>query len=217
MNNISDEKKIRSLVAETLIDINCVTFSPKKQFRLTSGKKSPVYCDCRRIISFPKERKKLIDYGIKLIKEKINLKKINSIAGGETAGIPFASLISENLNLPMIYIRKEKKKFGRNSQIEGVIKNKENIILVEDLMTDGGSKLNFLEAIEKVGANIKAIFVIFNYGIVGDYFKFKKKKINVIYLTDWKFILEAALRKKILDNTEIKSIEKFLSNMNVKN
>ena len=217
MNNISDEKKIRSLVAETLIDINCVTFSPKKQFRLTSGKKSPVYCDCRRIISFPKERKKLIDYGIKLIKEKINLKKINSIAGGETAGIPFASLISENLNLPMIYIRKEKKKFGRNSQIEGVIKNKENIILVEDLMTDGGSKLNFLEAIEKVGANIKAIFVIFNYGIVGDYFKFKKKKINVIYLTDWKFVLEAALRKKILDNTEIKSIEKFLSNMNVKN
>lgn len=211
------KKRICNFAAEILLDIQCVNFSPKKQFKLTSGKNSPVYCDCRRIISFPKERKKLINFGIKKIKEKVDIKKISNVAGGETAGIPFASLVSESLNLPMIYVRKEKKKFGRNSQIEGVIKNKENIILVEDLMTDGGSKLNFLEAIERAGAKTKAIFVIFNYGIIGDYFKFKKQNIEVIYLTNWKFILEEAYRKKILSSSEIKLIEKFLSNMNVKN
>ncbi len=103
------KKEICNIAAEILLDIKCVNFSPKKLFKLTSGKVSPVYCDCRRIISFPKERKQLINFGIKQIKQKFDIKKIDSIAGGETAGIPFASFLAENLNLPMIYIRKEKK------------------------------------------------------------------------------------------------------------
>ena len=211
------KKEICNVAAEILLDIKCVNFSPKKLFKLTSGKESPVYCDCRRIISYPKERKQLINFGTKQIKQKFDIKKIDSIAGGETAGIPFASFLAENLNLPMIYIRKEKKKFVRNSQIEGIIKKSEKILLVEDLMTDGGSKLNFLDAVDRTGAKTKAIFVIFNYGIIKRHLRFKKKNIDIIYLTSWKYIIEAAFKKKILSISEIKIIEKFLEDLGVKN
>ena len=210
VKNISEE------AAEILIDLKCINFSPKKQFKLTSGKKSPVYCDCRRIISFPEEREKLIDFGISKLKEKPKFNKISNIAGGESAGIPFAALIAQKLNLPMTYIRKEKKKFGKNSQIEGLLNQKDNVLLAEDLMTDGGSKLKFLDAIEKLGANVIGIFVIFNYGIIKDYYLLKKKKIDVISLTNWSHVLNVASRKKILKNDEVKIVESFLEKMKVK-
>ena len=209
-------KNISEQAAEILINLKCINFSPKKQFKLTSGKKSPVYCDCRRIISFPEEREKLIDFGLSKLKEKPKFKKISNIAGGESAGIPFAAFIAQKLNLPMTYIRKEKKKFGKNSQIEGLLNQKDNVLLAEDLMTDGGSKLKFLDAIEKLGANLIGIFVIFNYGIIKDYYLLKKKKIDVISLTNWSHVLNVASRKKILKNDEIKIIKSFLEKMKVK-
>ena len=209
-------KNVSDIAAEILIDLKCINFSPKKQFKLTSGKKSPVYCDCRRIISFPKERKKLINLGISKLKEKPKFYKISNIAGGESAGIPFAAFIAQKLNLPMTYIRKEKKKFGKSSQIEGLLNKEDNVLLAEDLMTDGGSKLRFLDAIHKLGANISGIFVIFNYGIIKDYYIFKKKKIEVIFLTEWSNVLNVALRKKLLTNEEVGIINSFLEKLKVK-
>ena len=207
---------IANLAAEILLDLKCISFSPKKKFKLTSGKESPVYCDCRRIISFPGERKKLIELGIDKLKKKINFEKISNVSGGETAGIPFASLLADYSNLPMTYIRKEKKKFGRNAQIEGIINKEDNVLLVEDLMTDGRSKINFLEAIDSTGAKIIGIFVIFNYGILNDFYTFKDKKVDIICLTSWKFVLNVALKKKILNQNEVISIQKFLSEMSIK-
>ncbi len=209
-------KTIPEKAAEILIDLKCINFNPKKQFKLTSGKKSPVYCDCRRIISFPKERKKLIDFGISKLKEESKFNKVTNIAGGESAGIPFAAFIAQKLNLPMTYIRKEKKKFGKNSQIEGLLSQKDHVLLTEDLMTDGGSKLKFLDTIDKSGANISGIFVIFNYGIIKDYFLFKKKKIDVISLTNWNNVLSVASRKKILRYEEVEIVKSFLENMKIK-
>ncbi len=203
--------------AEILLDLKCINFSPKKQFKLTSGKLSPIYCDCRRIISFPKERKKLIELGISKLKKKSDYKKISNIAGGESAGIPFASFLADRLNLPMTYIRKEKKRFGKNSQIEGLMKKKDNVLLVEDLMTDGGSKLEFLDAIDSLGAKINGIFVIFNYGIVKDFYSFKRKKVDVTFLTNWKYVLDVALQKRILNTKDIEIINNFLYKMNIKN
>ena len=108
----------------------------------------------------------------------------------------------------MTYIRKEKK-FGKNSQIEGLLNQKDNVLLAEDLMTDGGSKLKFLDAIEKLGANISGIFVIFNYGIIKDYYLFKKK-IDVIFLTNWSYVLNVASRKKFLKMMKLKLLNHFL-------
>lgn len=208
---------IAELAAEILINIGSVNFSPQKPYQLTSGKLSPVYCDCRRIISFPEERKKLINFSKQKILSDKYLHDITNISGGETAGIPFATLLASNLNLPMTYIRKKKKDFGIKEQIEGLMTKSDKVILVEDLITDGGSKLDFLKAIGNKGAKIKAIFVIFNYGIVNNDFKFRNKKIKLIELTTWKYILKVAKKKQILSEKDIKIILKFLYELGVKN
>jgi len=211
------DNKISKRAAEILIDLKCVSFRPKKQFKLTSGKTSPVYCDCRKLISFPQERNELIEMGLRRIQESKNFNKINNVSGGESAGIPFATMIAEKLNLPMTYIRKVKKKFGENKQIEGILKKNDNVILVEDLITDGGSKLRFLDAICESKANTNMIFVIFNYGINTNHFVFKKKKIELVSLTNWENILEVAYKKKLLKDDDHKIIKNFLKSIGVKN
>ncbi len=211
------KNKISSLTANILIKTKCVDISLKKQFLLTSGKKSPIYCDCRRLISFPKEREKIINFAIQKIKNERKFSNIKNIAGGESAGIPFASFISQKMNLPLCYIRKEKKKFGKNSQIEGIIKPNENVLLVEDLMTDGGSKVKFIESILKAKAKINMIFVVFNYGINLDYFEIKKKKIKVLHLATWQDILNEYSNLKKISDKDKKKIESFLKSVGVKN
>ena len=211
------DKNIASETAKILIETKCVDISLKKKFLLTSGKKSPIYCDCRRLISFPEQRKKIINFSINKLKVESKLKKIKNIAGGESAGIPFASFISQKLNLPLSYIRKEKKKFGKNSQIEGIIKPNENVLLVEDLMTDGGSKVKFIESIVRAKAKINAIFVIFNYGINIDFFEVNKKKIKVLHLATWKDVISEYSKAKKISHKDKDLIESFLRSIGVKN
>ena len=210
-------EKISIQSAEILIGIGSVNFNVKKPFKLTSGKQSPVYCDCRRIISFPSERKKLINFLIKKLKNKDYFKSINNISGGETAGIPFASFVSSKLNLPMTYIRKQKKEFGRKEQIEGIIKEKDEVLLIEDLITDGGSKWDFLKAVKEKKANTRAIAVIFNYGLYENFITYKKKEIDLISLTNWKYILYVAKKKEILSKKDINYIQNFLISLGIKN
>ena len=195
--------------AKILLDIKAINFRPKKPFKLTSGKLSPLYVDCRKIISHLKERRSIIDMGCKLLKKKLNLKKIDCIAGGETAGIPYASWISEKLNKPMVYIRKKPKGFGKLSQIEGEIRNKSRVLLIEDLSTDGKSKINFCNAIKKAGGKIKDIFVIFNYDIYPNTI-FKRNNLKLHFLTNWEFVIKNIKKRKSLKNKEILEIEKFL-------
>ena len=110
--------KISSKTAKILIETKCVDFSLKKKFLLTSGKKSPIYCDCRRLISFPEQRKKIINYAIEKINNDRTCKNIHNIAGGESAGIPFASFISQKMDLPLSYIRKEKKNLEKTRKLK---------------------------------------------------------------------------------------------------
>ncbi|MBK48053.1 MAG: orotate phosphoribosyltransferase [Pelagibacteraceae bacterium] len=203
----------KNKTAKILLDIKSINISAKKPFKLTSGRLSPVYVDCRKIISHLKERRLLISMGCKLLKKKINIKKIDYIAGGETAGIPYASWISEKLNKPMIYIRKKPKGFGKLSQIEGELKKNSRVLLIEDLSTDGKSKINFCNAIKKAGGKIKDIFVIFNYDIYPDTI-FNRNKLKIHFLTNWKFIMNNLKKKKSLKKEEILEIERFLSKKN---
>jgi orotate phosphoribosyltransferase len=153
------------ITARILIETQSVLFRPEDPFVLTSGRTSPVYIDCRRLIGFPRARAKLMDMGAELIEEAIGFESIDVVAGGETAGIPFASWIADRLMLPMAYVRKQPKGFGRGARIEGLVKEGDRALLVEDLATDGGSKISFVEGLREAGATCAHTFVIFHYGI----------------------------------------------------
>ena len=139
----TDKQLIAELTSKMLFEIEAVHFSSKKPFVFTSGIASPVYIDCRKLISFPRIRSTLMDFGASILAKNVGFESFDAVAGGETAGIPFAAFIADRLNLPMQYIRKKPKGFGRDARIEGNIEKGQRILLVEDLTTDGGSKLNF--------------------------------------------------------------------------
>ena len=198
-------------IAEKLINIGSVQFSFDNHFTLTSGLKSPVYVDCRRIISFVEERDFIMGEAINYF-QKNNL-QFDLIAGGETAGIPYAAIISEKTKKPMLYIRKKPKGFGKNQQIEGEFKEKENAILIEDLATDGGSKVIFVESMRKAGLIVKDIFVIFYY----DIFNFEgsvlsKLDVNIHSLCTWKDIITVLEQKNLYNQNDINNLKQFLSN-----
>jgi orotate phosphoribosyltransferase len=159
------ETEAAETTARILLETEAVLFRPDDPFRFTSGRLSPVYIDCRRLISFPRARRKLMDMGAQLIERRVGFESLDAIAGGETAGIPFAAWIADRLSLPMLYVRKQPKGFGRNAQIEGRLDDGARVLLVEDLASEGTSKLNFVRAIRQAGGEIGHSFVIFNYGI----------------------------------------------------
>src|SRR5262249_34174422 len=136
--------KIASETARILFDIGAVHFNAEKPFIFTSGWASPVYIDCRKIISFVEARRTLMKFAAEKIRASGSF---DSVAGGETAGIPFAAFLAEELSLPMIYVRKQAKGFGRMAQIEGDLKEGARVLLVEDLSSDGKSKVKFCEAL----------------------------------------------------------------------
>ncbi len=205
----SNNFKIKT--AKILLDVKSIILKPNKPFKLTSGRLSPVYVDCRKVISHIKARRSLIKMGVALIKKEIDIKKIDFVAGGETGGIPYAAWISEKINKPMIYIRKKPKGFGKLSQIEGDIKKNSKVLLIEDLSTDGQSKIHFCNAIRKAGAKVSSIFVIFNYGIFSDKI-LKKNKLKLHFLTNWETVIRYIKDKKALTLPEIKIIENYIFN-----
>ena len=199
------------IIAEKLIDIESVKFSFENHFTLTSGLKSPVYVDCRKIISFIDERELIMNEALNYFKK--NNIQFDLLAGGETAGIPYAAIISEKIKKPMVYIRKKPKGFGQNQQIEGHFKEKEKAILIEDLATDGGSKVVFVEAMRKAGLIVNDIFVIFYYDIFNlENSVLSKLNVNIHSLCTWKDIISVIEKKNIYKENDIKNLKKFLSN-----
>jgi len=197
------------IIAEKLIDIESVQFSFNNHFTLTSGLKSPVYVDCRKIISFIDERNFIMNEAISYFKK--NKLEFDLIAGGETAGIPYAAIISEKIKKPMLYVRKKPKGFGKNQQIEGEFEKNQDAILIEDLATDGGSKVIFVEAMRKAGLIVKDIFVIFYY----DIFKFEdsvlsKLDVKIHSLCTWKDIISVIEKRNLFSQNDIENLKKFL-------
>lgn len=199
------------IIAEKLIDIESVKFSFENHFTLTSGLKSPVYVDCRKIISFIDERELIMNEALNYFEK--NKIQFDLVAGGETAGIPYAAIISEKIKKPMVYIRKKPKGFGQNQQIEGHFKDKEKAILIEDLATDGGSKVVFVEAMRKAGLIVNDIFVIFYYDIFNlENSVLSKLNVNIHSLCTWKDIISVIEKKNSYKENDIKNLKKFLSN-----
>src|SRR3990170_7863030 len=164
----ADKSFIADMTAKMMLEVKAVHFSDGKPFVFTSGWASPVYIDCRKLISYPRVRSTLIDFATTTILRDIGFEQFDTVAGGETAGIPYAAWIADRLALPMQYVRKKPKGFGRNAQIEGVLTEGQRVLLVEDLNTDGRSKAKFCQALRDAGAVVEHVFVVFNYGIFKD-------------------------------------------------
>jgi orotate phosphoribosyltransferase len=206
-----EKQLIAEETAKMLLEVGAVLFNADKPFIFTSGWASPVYTDMRKLIAFPRLRTALLDFAVKTIQREIGYESLDIIAGGETAGIPFAAWISDRLALPMQYVRKKPKGFGRNARIEGEVTEGARTLLVEDLATDGGSKVNFCNAIREAGQKCEHTFVFFFYDIFPQAREeLAKDNIALHQLTTWWDVLKVARRTKYLPDATLDEVEKFL-------
>ena len=197
--------------ARLLLEIEAIHCRPDNPYIFTSGRASPVYIDCRKLISYPEARAKIMSHALRAIDRDIGWNKIDVVAGGETAGIPFAAFLAALAKKPMIYVRKQPKGFGRMAQIEGDLKPGKRVLLVEDLATDGGSKLVFIEALKKAEAKVADCFVIFHYGIFPQSVEMLAAGgVKLHALATWWDALEAAAKHKYFDEKSLTETRAFL-------
>lgn len=210
-NSFPDRAEIAALTARMLWEVEAVHFRPDEPYIFTSGLASPVYIDCRTLISFPRVRSALMDFLVATLARNAGFEQFDAVAGGETAGIPFAAWIADRMGLPMQYVRKKPKGFGRDARIEGRITEAQRVLLVEDLATDGGSKLSFAEAIRQTGASCDHTCVVFYYDIFdGGLEVLAQNGLQLHYLATWWDVLEAARTAGHLSTQTIDAVEEFL-------
>jgi orotate phosphoribosyltransferase len=209
--SFADKKTIAELTAKMLLEVEAVRFYSDKPFIFTSGLASPVYTDCRRLISFPRVRAALIDFGASTLARDVGFEAFDTVAGGETAGIAFAAWMADRLGLPMQYVRKAPKGFGRNAQIEGEVKDGQRVLLVEDMTTDGGSKVNFVQALRKAGVVCDHTFVFFYYDIFPEGLKILTD-MGVAHhaLATWWDVLDVAKKSEKFDAAKLHEVEAFM-------
>jgi orotate phosphoribosyltransferase len=213
MSDISPEKhRIARQSARMLLEIEAISFNAEKPFIFTSGWASPVYTDMRKIISFPRLRRGLIDFAAETISSEIGYESLDVVAGGETAGIPYAAWLAERLMLPMQYIRKKPKGFGRNAQIEGTLFDQGRTLLVEDLATDGRSKVNFCQALRTAGQRCDHAFVFFFYDIFPQSRALMAEiGVTLHYLVTWWDVLACAKESGHFPASTLDEVERFLN------
>ena len=205
-----DAKTIARTSARILLDTKSVLFNAREPFIFTSGRASPVYTDCRRLIAFPKERGILMDFGADILRQEAG--GVDLVAGGETAGIPYAAFIAERLDVPMLYVRKKPKGFGKMAQIEGVMDDAgKRVVLIEDLQSDGASKKVFIDALRAAGAVVEHSFVVFHYGIFpASEQNMKAMGVKLHALTTFWDVLAVAREQQYFDSETLDEVEKFL-------
>ncbi len=197
--------------ANMLLDIKAVNFRPEEPYILTSGWASPVYIDCRKLISYPAERHRMMELAVAKLDNDIGFDEIDAVAGGETAGIPYSAWIAQSTDKPMLYVRKKPKGFGRNAQIEGDLGEGSQVLLVEDLATDGASKVIFVNALREAGAVVSDAFVVFFYGVFsGALESLEKDGITLHYLATWHDVLKAAEAGEYFPKEAIDGVREFL-------
>jgi orotate phosphoribosyltransferase len=198
--------------AKALIETQAVLVNTQKPFITTAGWASPVYIDMRKIISYPRLRRRLVDFATRAIERDIGYESLEVVAGGETAGIPFAAWIADSLMLPMQYVRKKPKGFGRNARIEGDLHDNGRALLVEDLATDGGSKKDFVQALRDSGQRCDHVFVFFFYDIfAGARDDLGQLGINLHYLATWRDVLAVARAHRYFPEDALNEIESFIA------
>ncbi|TFL18560.1 orotate phosphoribosyltransferase [Jannaschia formosa] len=200
------------LTARALLEVGAVHFNAREPFTWASGLPAPTYIDCRKLISYPRLRATLMDFLAVTVMRDAGFEAFDNVAGGETAGIPFAAFMAERLALPMTYVRKKPKGYGRNARIEGLMTEGQRVLLVEDLTTDGGSKLSFVDAIRETGASCAHTAVIFSYGIFPEVPKvLGDHGVTLHALATWWDVLAEAKAQDAFDAETLDGVEAFLN------
>jgi orotate phosphoribosyltransferase len=192
-------------VASKLMEIGAIKLNHEKPYTWSSGWKSPVYCDNRLSLSYPHIRSYIKRCLVEAIRE--NFSDVEAIAGVATAGIPQGALVAEALDLPFLYVRPKPKDHGLENLIEGKLEKGQRVVLVEDLISTGGSSLKAASALRDGGAKVCGMVAIFTYGFTTAEENFKKEGIDLVCLSDFNHLLEEALRNKFIDQAQLPHIK----------
>lgn len=191
-------------IAEMLLKLKAVSLNTEQGFLYASGIRAAIYCDNRIILSYPKERKEIVEGFIKSMR-KNNL-KFDIVAGVATAGIPWAALIASELEKPLVYVRAKAKDHGKENQIEGRLEDGKKVLVVEYLITTGGSALEACKAITRAGCDVVGCVSIFNYSFPATEHRFAELKIPMYSLSDFNMLIQVALVKKYITEDEQKEV-----------
>ena len=201
---------IEKNIAKDLLAIEAVFLSPNEPFTWASGLKSPIYCDNRITMSYPKVRKAIAQGLAEKIKQVFP--DVEVIAGTATAGIPHAAWVAEILDLPMVYIRSKAKDHGKGNQIEGRIFECQKMVVIEDLISTGQSVLEATEAAKREGANVLGVAAIFTYELPAGEENFAKAELPLFTLTNYSVLIETALAEKYIDEAELALLKEWKKN-----
>ncbi|WLR53489.1 orotate phosphoribosyltransferase [Mesobacillus subterraneus] len=197
-------------IAEALLEIEAVSLQPEDPFTWSSGMKSPIYCDNRLTLSYPSIRRKVAEGLKSLIVE--HFPEAEMIAGTATAGIPHAAWVSELLDLPMSYVRSKAKGHGKGNQIEGKVTEGQKVVVVEDLISTGGSVIEAVEALRESGCEVLGVVSIFTYGLEKGTQKLKAADITAYSLTDFNVLSTIAEEKGMITGENQKSLVQWQKN-----
>jgi orotate phosphoribosyltransferase len=197
-------------LADYLLQIKAIKLQPSKPFTWSSGWKSPIYCDNRLTLSFPKVRTFIRQ---ELAKTIINtFEKPDVIAGVATGGIAHGALVAQELGLPFIYVRSAPKGHGMENLVEGKIEKGQTVVVIEDLISTGQSSLNTVKALRTEGSIVKGLVSIFDYGFEAAVANFKSEKCTFYSLSNYEYLLQQALKHKYVEGEEIDLLKSWSSN-----
>lgn len=194
-------------VAKALLDIHAVTLNPDQPFTWASGLKSPIYTDNRLTISYPEVRQAIFNGMVEQI--KLHFSEADVIAGTATAGIPHAAWVAQNMELPMIYVRTKPKDHGQGKQIEGVLKEGQKVVVIDDLISTGGSVLNAVQAVNNAGGKVIGVVSVFTYDLPAAEQNFMANGLKYYSVTDYMTLIKVAKENNQISADHLKSLQEW--------
>ena len=194
-------------VAEFLLQIKAIKLQPEQPFTWASGWKSPIYCDNRKTLSYPQIRTYIRQQYVNVINDQFG--KPDVIAGVATGGIAQGALIAQDMGLPFVYVRSEAKKHGLTNMVEGVVEKDQSVVVIEDLISTGGSSIKAVDALRAQGCNVKGMVAIFTYGFDEAVENMKKANCALTTLCDYNTLIEVALKHKYITDNDVESLKEW--------
>ncbi len=198
-------------VAQLLLQIKAIKLSPQNMYTWASGIKSPIYCDNRLTLSYPSVRRMIKEY---FVEKSADFKPFNTIAGVATAGIPHGALLADALNLPFVYVRSKAKGHGRQNLIEGELRGNERLLVIEDLISTGGSSLQAVRALEDHGCTIAGVLAIFTYGFQQSINAFEAEGIRLETLSNYDALLNQAREIEYITEADVTLLKEWREGIN---